>query len=130
MTEKKNIYDQAQEEVDTRVSNFFKIKKTGVYKIVVLSELEHKEKTFDGDENPTKLGTLLVDYNGEQLSWDFGVGGKNSLYGQIVAVGKAKRKLTGETLTISAKNDGNRNDYTVMEYMELQNEQKLEKMFN
>jgi len=94
--------------------------KAGQFKVKTLSELEETEpfvKKRDGqpDEiHPQAKVKILVD--GEEKSWTFGKGATlASTYGQFVDLAsKHANQLTGVEFTVAVKNDGTKNDYTIV----------------
>lgn len=116
-----NIYDEAYEDVKNKSCEYMKFKGSGVYTLTIVSELEHVEKTFPGDEKPSRLGRLMVDYNKSIFAWEFGCGGRSSLYGQLTYLGKHHRKLNGLKITVIVNSDGRRNNYSIKEYLDLIN---------
>jgi len=94
--------------------------KVGQYKVKALSELEETEpyiKKHEGkpDEiNPQFKLKILV--SGNEVLWTFGKGATlASTHGQIVKLAvEHNSKLTGVEFTVAVKNDGKKNDYTIV----------------
>ncbi len=94
--------------------------KAGQFKVKALSELQEADpyiKQRDGQEdevNPQSKITISI--NGEEKVWTFGIGKTPaSTYGQLVELAvKYNNKLTDLEFTIIVKNDGTKNDYTIV----------------
>ena len=94
--------------------------KPGQYKVKALSELEDTEpyiKKSQGkpDEiNPQFKLRILV--SGEEKLWTFGVGRTlASTHGQIVKLATDNNNtLLNKEFTVAVKNDGTKNDYTIV----------------
>lgn len=94
--------------------------KAGQFKVKALSELEGADpfvKKRDGqvDEvHPQIKITILV--NGEEKTWTFGKGKTPaSTYGQLVELAtKHANALTNVEFSVVVKNDGTKNDYTIV----------------
>lgn len=95
--------------------------KAGQYKVKALSELEQAEpyvKKREGQEDevhPQAKIKVLVD--GEEKLWTFGIGATlASTYGQLVDLAtKHNDKLTDVEFSVVVKNDGTKNDYTIVQ---------------
>ena len=95
--------------------------KAGQFKVKALSELEVAEPfTKKGAEGKPEESTpqmkLRILVNGEEKVWTFGLGATlGSTYGQLVKVASENAdKLTGVEFTVAVKNDGKKNDYTIV----------------
>lgn len=97
--------------------------KPGQFKVKALTELESADpfvkKGTDGKPSEPKEQAkirLLIN-NQEEKIWTFGVGlTLASTYGQLVSLAsKNNNKLTGTEFTIVVKNDGTKNDYTIIQ---------------
>jgi len=94
--------------------------KAGQFKVKALSELEEADpyiKKREGQEdevNPQAKIKILVE--GEEKTWTFGKGKTPaSTYGQIVELAtKHANQLNGVEFSIVVKNDGTKNDYTIV----------------
>ena len=100
-------------------SNYWK-PKAGQFKLKALTELEEtdpfiKERS-DGskEEHPQAKVQILV--NGEEKTWTFGKGKTPaSTYGQLVELAtKHANQLTNIEFSVVVKNDGTKNDYTIV----------------
>ena len=103
-------------------SDFWK-PKAGQYKVKSLTELEEadpyiKKVTVDGKEQEEKseqfkIKILIV---GEEKTWTFGKGKTPaSTYGQLVELAtKHANQLTNVEFSVVVKNDGTKNDYTIV----------------
>lgn len=95
----------------------------GVNKVQIVSE---GEETFFEDMDGTKTPQIKfkVVYKKEEKDWYVGIGKTTeSLYGQLMALGKYKGKLEGETITLMAnktkRGEKEVNSYTVVEAVEI-----------
>lgn len=120
---------QTQKEI-----NWFK-PEAGQYNILVTAEPERIQKTFEKKVNNETINEeveqlrLNIEVDKKPFVWDIGVGQTtNSIYGQLMLLGKAKGKLMEEHLNLLVKRSNNKNDYTIMEalpYMKVK-EEKVE----
>jgi len=109
---------------------FFK-PEPGTYKCIITKEPEEKLKTFKqgtADEEHKKILSIQMEANQEPVQWDIGVGkGFGSAYGQLMLLGKKYGKLLGAPFTLIVKRSGQgdkaKNDYSVLEALELINQQ-------
>jgi len=99
--------------------NFWK-PKAGQFKVKALTELEITEpfvRKKEGEEDEVheqmKIKILI---GTEEKTWTFGKGKTPaSTYGQLVELAvKNGNKLTGKEFSIVVKNDGTKNDYTIV----------------
>jgi len=95
--------------------------KAGQFKVKALTELEETEpfvKKREGQEDEThqqaKIKILIGD---EEKTWTFGKGlTLASTYGQLINLAtKNNNKLTDVSFSVVVKNDGTKNDYTIVE---------------
>jgi len=94
--------------------------KAGQFKVKALSELEETDpfvKKREGQEDevhPQAKIKVLVD--GEEKVWTFGKGKTPaSTYGQLVELAtKHANQLNGVEFSVVVKNDGTKNDYTIV----------------
>ena len=94
--------------------------KVGQFKVKALSELEDTEpfiKKREGQEDevhPQAKIKILVD--GEEKMWTFGKGKTPaSTFGQLVDLAtKQANQLTNVEFSVVVKNDGTKNDYTIV----------------
>lgn len=94
--------------------------KPGQFKVKALSELEEAEpfvKKREGQEDevhPQAKIKILVD--GDEKLWTFGKGKTPaSTYGQLVELAtKHANALTNVEFSVVVKNDGTKNDYTIV----------------
>lgn len=96
--------------------------KSGQFRVKALSEIEettpYEKKDQDGkiiESNPQRKITIEVD--GEKRVWTFGEGQTiASTNGQLVelAIKKHNGTLLGKEFTVAIKNDGRKNDYTIV----------------
>jgi len=94
--------------------------KAGQFKVKALTELEEAEdfvKTNkEGKEEKSPQAKIKILIGGEQKIWTFGKGKTPaSTYGQIVELAtKHGNKLTDVEFSVVVKNDGTKNDYTIV----------------
>lgn len=96
----------------------------GQHKMVIVSAPEIIERDFGKPEQPDvkKQMRLRIEVNKKPFTWDIGIGQtKNSVYGQLMLVGEAKGTLIGVPLTLLVKRSKDKNDYTIMEALDLMN---------
>lgn len=100
-------------------SNYWK-PKAGQFKVKALSELEDAEpfiRKREGEEDETyPQSKIKVLVNGEEKLWTFGKGKTPaSTFGQVVDLAtKHNNKLTDVEFSVVVKNDGTKNDYTIV----------------
>ena len=94
--------------------------KTGQFKVKSLTELEPTDpfikKRSDGTEEVNEQYKLKILVNEEEKIWTFGRGQTPaSTYGQIIDLAVKKGKtLVNVEFTVVVKNDGTKNDYTII----------------
>ena len=100
-------------------SNYWK-PKAGQFKVKALSELEEakpfiKEREGQPDE-VTEQAMIKILVNDTETIWTFGKGlTLASTYGQLIDLAtKYANQLTGVEFTVAIKNDGKKNDYTIV----------------
>lgn len=99
--------------------NFWK-PKAGQFKVKALSELMPTDpyvKKHEGQEDEIhEQIKILISVNEEQKTWTFGKGKTPaSTYGQLVDLAvKNNNTLVGKEFTVVVKNDGTKNDYTIV----------------
>lgn len=98
--------------------------KVGQFKVKALTELEDAEpfirkKEVDGKqvEETSPQAKIKILVSGEEKVWTFGKGKTPaSTYGQLVELAtKNNNKLEGLEFSVVVKNDGTKNDYTIVE---------------
>jgi len=100
----------------------------GVHKIILMAEPQPDEYIDNETGKITPQIKLKVRIGDEELDWFVGVGKTTqSVYGQLMVLGKAKGKLQGETITLVVnktknKNGEERNAYTITESVEAMKE--------
>ena len=104
-------------------ANFWK-PKVGQYKVKALTELEEaddfvkKRKDEQGNEieERSSQAKIKILVNGEEKIWTFGKGKTPaSTYGQLVELAtKHANQLTNVEFSVVVKNDGTKNDYTIV----------------
>ena len=95
--------------------------KAGQFKVKALSELEgadpyiRKHEGQPDEVSPQAKLKILV--NGEEKVWTFGLGKTPaSTYGQLVEFAtKHNNQLNGVEFSVVVKNDGTKNDYTIVQ---------------
>lgn len=94
--------------------------KAGQFKVKALSELEETspfiKKTSDGKEESFPQCQLKISINREEKVWTFGKGKTPaSTYGQLIELAtKHANQLKGVEFSVVVKNDGAKNDYTIV----------------
>ena len=94
--------------------------KPGQFKVKALSELMPTDpyvKKHEGQEDEVhEQIKILISIGEEQKSWTFGKGKTPaSTYGQLVELAtKNNNTLVGVEFTVVVKNDGTKNDYTIV----------------
>ena len=120
--EKKLVnYDEAQKEIEEYESNMTPFWKANVgqHKVKFLSEMEYWTFTNKETGKEEERVKLDIEVNGETLTWAMGIGKTPaSAYGQVSALGKKYKGLTGKTAIVYIKNNGKRNDYTIIDSAE------------
>jgi len=95
--------------------------KSGQFKVKALSELESADpfiKKRDGQPDEVhEQAKISIAVNGEEKVWTFGKGATlASTYGQLVDLAsKHAFQLKGVEFTVVVKNDGTKNDYTIIQ---------------
>lgn len=99
-------------------SDWFK-PEAGQYKIKILEIGQEYEATFeekDGTKKAVQKRLFKIEANGKPFSWGITLAKTTaSLYGQLITAGKNLGKLEGNTVTLLVKNNGRKNDYTILE---------------
>ena len=93
----------------------------GKYEVVIIGEPTPEEYINESDGKVTQQIVLDVEINKKRRKWSISKGLTfASLFGQIMALAKYNNYSTnGLKLTLLVKNDGYKNDYTILEAMEL-----------
>lgn len=100
-------------------SNYWK-PKAGQYKLKALSELEDTEpflKKREGQEDEVHpQAKILISIASEEKIWTFGKGKTSaSTYGQLIELAtKHANQLKDVEFSVVVKNDGTKNDYTIV----------------
>lgn len=116
-------YTQKVKELEAnKLTPWFK-PQAGTYKCVILAEPEGKIKTFkrgtDEEENTVVLSVQL-ETNGTTYTWDIGASETfRSAYGQLMLLGSKHGKLCGLPFTLLVKRSNNKNEYTILEALDL-----------
>lgn len=119
MTDYKVLYDALEEKVDFERKDFFKPKE-GYTKIKIKSEMSEPKDIQYENKTITKV-FIDIEVDGVEYTWGITKGlTKNSLYGQLVQVGKERGKLTDEEITLLVKGSGKDRDYTITDLFEKQ----------
>lgn len=130
-------YAKEKAEVERRSSfQFWKVKESGTHKLTFVEEPVKVEREFDGEKKECLRLVFQDDKAPKEdlMVFEPNIGGKSSLAGQIICYGAYKGKLLGETVTVVVKNNGQKNDYTLLEYMDIPKDapqpttDKIEKM--
>lgn len=100
-------------------SNYWK-PKAGQFKVKSLTELEQTEPYIqnrsDGTSEKHEQYKIKILVNGEEKIWTFGKGATPaSTYGQLVYLAtQHNNTLINVDFTVVVKNDGTKNDYTIV----------------
>jgi len=95
--------------------------KAGQFKVKALSELEAADPYVKKHENAadevTPQAKIALLINEEEKTWTFGIGKTPaSTYGQLVELAtKHANQLMGVEFSVVVKNDGTKNDYTIVQ---------------
>lgn len=92
--------DYKKELENVEVSGKYLSLPEGAHKLLVLDELSEERKN-DYKGNITTVRDLTVEFQGQEKVWRLKLGGKNSNYGRIVAIGAARGKLKGVYLAVT-----------------------------
>ena len=89
---------------------------SGQHHVKALGELEDADPYEEEGKEPQPRMKLKILVDGKEVDWTFGVGKtKASTYGQLCNLAANKNnKLEGEQFTVVVKNDGKKNDYTIV----------------
>lgn len=102
--------------------NWFK-PKTGQQKVKFLSNGEEYEYEYEDDKGIKKLiQKVRFDIMTNEVKMDWGIPKgmtENSLYGQLVLIGKNKGTLIDQEITLVVKGSGKEVSYTVLEALPL-----------
>ena len=118
MENEKINYETAQKEIENYESELTPFWKgtVGTHKVKFLSDLEkwkYTDKETQQDEDRAKIE---IESDGEKHTWAMGIGKTPaSAYGQLIALGKKFGTLIGVDAIVHIKNNGKRNDYTIIE---------------
>lgn len=94
--------------------------KVGQFKVKALTELEESEpfvrRNESGKDEVSPQAKIRILVNGEEKVWTFGIGATPaSTYGQLVHLATEKNNsLINVEFTVIVKNDGKKNDYTIV----------------
>lgn len=106
-------YEKLSEE---KSGNVFKAVQ-GVQRLKILEEPEETVFTDNKTGEETPQIKLKLDVNGEEMFWYVGKGKTmRSVYGQLIALGKYKGQLAGESITLSVTSSNNSDGKTVNSY--------------
>ena len=101
----------------------------GQHKVRFLSDGEEYETEWEGKIIPKVRFDIKI--NNEELSWGVTKGStKNSLYGQLALIGRAKGTLVNEEITLIVKGKDKDTDYTVLESLDLMDDGTKEEVVN
>ena len=85
----------------------------------VITKIPYREKDKEGAV-PKEFLRLIVQKDKDKMCWDLEQSrGFDSVYGQVVLVGKSKGKLVGQKLTVNAIGEGMNRRYLVEEAQNL-----------
>jgi len=100
-------------------SNYWK-PKVGQFKVKALGEIEQTDpyikKRSDGTEEINEQFKLKIMVSEEEKIWTFGKGATPaSTYGQLIEIAtKMNNTLVNVEFKVAVKNDGTKNDYTII----------------
>ena len=100
-------------------SNYWK-PKAGQFKVKALTEIEPSDPYIkqlpDGKTETHEQFKIKVLVDGEEKTWTFGKGATPaSTYGQLIELAtKNNNTLVNIEFTVAVKNDGTKNDYTIV----------------
>ena len=94
--------------------------KVGQFKVKALTELEEAEPFVKGEGEMKEVhpqAKILISVAGEEKTWTFGKGKTPaSTFGQLIELAtKHANQLTGVEFSVVVKNDGTKNDYTIVQ---------------
>jgi len=117
--EKKLVnYDEAQKEIneyENELTPFWKAN-IGQHLVKFLSEMEYWNYENKDTGEIEKRVKIEIEVNKEKFAWAMGIGKTPaSAYGQLTEIGKKYKELTGKTVVVYIKNNGKRNDYTIID---------------
>lgn len=120
-------YETEYEKLRDPAQNTYFKPEEGVHTIVFLEDLkEPVEKTIsiDGKDKKIFQSDVLIEFNKERKVWSITKAEThNSLWGQLLLIGKHKGSLVGESVTIMVKGQGKSRDYTITEAVKLRQQQ-------
>ena len=118
-------YEEETNKLNTG-ANVFK-PEAGKYQIVILGEPEETEYVNEESGERTPQIRMGIEVNGEQKNWYVSRGKTyNSVFGQLMLIGKSKGKLNGEKITLLVKRSNKKNEYTIVEALNLMPNEKNE----
>lgn len=88
----------------------------GQHTVIALGELIDAEPYMDEKEGAKPQAQIDVEVDGQKRLWKVPVGKTQaSAYGQLIKLAtQNKNSLLGVRFTLVVKNDGNKNDYTIV----------------
>lgn len=99
----------------------------GQHKVRFLSDGEEYTTEWEGKTIPKVRFDIKI--KDEELSWGVVKGStKNSLYGQLALIGRAKGTLVNEEVSVVVKGKDKNTDYTVLEALDLMNDEPKEEV--
>ena len=120
-------YNKEVEQAQESGAETFK-PETGSYKIEILDEpieTEFIENEGKQDEKRIPQWKIPIKVDNINKSWFVSKGKTlSSVQKQLALIGKNKNGLKGETINLLVKYDGQRNEYTIIEAVELQKKAK------
>ena len=107
-------------EVNTLKSFSSSFKPTsGSYKVTILSEPVETEFVNEKGEKTPQI-RMDIEANNERMTWFVSkCVTYNGLFGQLMLIGQAKKKLSGEQITLLVKMSNNKREYTIVEAVDL-----------
>ena len=102
---------------------------TGSYRISILEEPEPTEYVNEETKEKTAQWRIPIRVDGkEKKVWFVSIGKTlSSVQKQLALLGKSKGQLKGEEINLLVKHDGKKNEYTIIESVELQKIEQMKK---
>jgi len=115
-------YDEAVKEIEEyaeQMSTPFWKANVGQHEVKLLSEMKYWTYIDKETEKEEKRAKIDIEINNEKFVWAMGIGKTpSSAYGQLTALGKKYKGLSGREIIVYVKNNGKRNDYTIVDSAE------------
>jgi len=117
MIDYEKIYDGLKKPVDFENKEWFKPKE-GINKIKLLSEMSEQYMTLFNEKEIPKV-RFDIEFEKRQYVWSITVGQtENSLYGQLVKLGKKLGSLVNTEITLIVRGKDKSITYTILELLD------------